>query len=68
MKSIVEASREVVRDREGDFLTVIVGNPALYVIQNSAMATVLVDSFAEKQPQAFVEAVGLYLTENVEVA
>ena len=68
MKSIVEASRDVVREREGDFLTVLVGNPALYAIPNSAMAVALVDAFAAKEPQAFVEAVGQYLFENVEVA
>ncbi len=68
MKSIVEASRDVVREREGDFLTVLVGNAALYMIPNSAMAVVLVDAFAAKEPQAFVEAVGQYLFENVEVA
>jgi hypothetical protein len=68
MKSIVEASRDVVREREGDFLTVLVGNPSLYMIPNSAMAVVLVDAFAAKEPQAFVEAVGQYLFENVEVA
>ena len=68
MKSIVEASRDVVREREGDFLTVLVGNPSLYTIPNSAMTVVLVDAFAAKEPQAFVEAVGQYLFENVEVA
>ena len=68
MKSIVEASRDVVREREGDFLTVLLGNPSLYMIPNSAMAVVLVDAFAAKEPQAFVEAVGQYLFENVEVA
>lgn len=68
MKSIVDVSRDVVREREGDFLTILVGNPALYVIPNSAMAVVLVDAFAAKEPQAFVEAVDLYLHENVEVA
>ena len=68
MKSIVKAAREVVREREGDFLTVLVGNAALYMIPNSAMAVVLVDAFAAKEPQAFVEAVGQYLFENVEVA
>ena len=68
MKSIVEASRDVVREREGDFLTVLVGNPSLYMIPNSAMAVVLVDAFAAKEPQTFVEAVGQYLFENVEVA
>ena len=68
MKSIVEASRDVVCEREGDFLTVLVGNPSLYMIPNSAMAVVLVDAFAAKEPQAFVEAVGQYLFENVEVA
>lgn len=68
MKSIVEASRDVVRGREGDFLTVLVGNPAVYTIPASATAIVLVDAFAAQEPQAFVEAVGLYLHENVEVA
>lgn len=68
MKSIVEASRDVVREREGDFLTVLLGNPSLYMLPNSAMAVVLVDAFAAKDPQAFVEAVGQYLFENVEVA
>ena len=68
MKSIVEACRNVVREREGDFLTVLLGNPSVYMIPNSAMALVLVDAFAAKEPQAFVEAVGLYLHENVEVA
>lgn len=68
MKSIVEASRDVVREREGDFLTVLLGNPSLYMIPNSAMAVVLVDAFAAKEPQTFVEAVGQYLFENVEVA
>ena len=68
MKSIVESAREVVREREGDFLTVLVGNPAMYSIPSSAMAVVLVDAFAAKEPQAFVKAVGQYLFENVEVA
>ena len=68
MKSIVEASRDVVREREGDFLTVLIGNPSVYQIPTSAMAVVLVDAFAAKEPQAFVEAVGLFLHENVEVA
>ena len=68
MKSIVEASRDVVREREGDFLTVLLGNPSLYMLPNSAMAVVMVDAFAAKDPQAFVEAVGQYLFENVEVA
>lgn len=68
MKSIVEASRDVVREREGDFLTVLLGNPSLYMIPNSAMAVVLVDAFAAKEPQAFVEAVGQYLFESVEVS
>lgn len=68
MKSIVESCREVVREREGDFLTVLVGNAAMYQIPSSAMASVLVDSFAKAEPQAFVEAVGLFLHESVEVA
>lgn len=64
MKTIVESARDVVRDREGDFLTMLVGNAALYVIPKSAMACALVDAFAAQEPQAFVEAVGLYLTES----
>lgn len=68
MKSIVELSRDLIREREGEFLTVLVGNPALYQIPTSATAMTLVDAFADTQPQAFVEAVGTYLLSCVEVA
>ena len=68
MASIVEKCREVVKEREGEFLTMLVGNPAVYMIPTSAMTSVIVDSFAASEPQAFVEAVGQYLFENVEVA
>jgi len=67
LKKLVDSVRDVIREREGDFLTVLVGNPAVYMIPNSTMAVVLVDAFAAQEPQAFVEAVGKYLFENVEV-
>ena len=68
MKSIVEVCRDVVREREGAFLTVMLGNASLYVLPDSVTASVMVDAYAAHQPQAFVEAVGLFLQEHVEVA
>ena len=67
MKSFVDTCRYVVNEREGDFLTTVLGNPALYVIPNSDMATALVDAFAAQNPQAFVKAVGLWMYESAEV-
>lgn len=67
MKSIVDATRDVVREREGDFLTVLVGNPAVYRIPNSDTAVLLVDALARSEPQLFIEKVGMYLHDCVEV-
>ena len=67
MIPIVKACRDVVQEREGDFLTMIIGNPALYMIPNSDTASVLVDALARSEPQLFIEKVGMYLHDCVEV-
>ena len=68
MNNIVESCRKLLEGREGDFLTVLLGNPALYIIPASAEASAVVDALAAHSPQHFVESVGLYLAEGVEVA
>lgn len=68
MNNLVQGCRKLLEGREGEFLTVLLGNPALYVIPNSAEASAIVESLAAQLPQHFVESVGLYLANGVEVA
>lgn len=68
MPAIVEKCREVIRGREGEFLTMLIGNPSLYTISNSEHADMLVDCFMQQNPNEFIERVGQYLLDEVEVA
>ena len=67
MKSFVDSCRFIVSEREGDFLTTLIGTPALYQIPNSVMAQEVVDALAAHNPQLFVRSVGEWLSE-VEVS
>lgn len=68
MNNLVQSCRRLLEGREGEFLTVLLGNPALYVMPNSAEASIVVEALAAHLPQHFVESVGLYLSNGVEVA
>lgn len=64
----VKACRDVIRDHEGEFLTMLLGNPNLYMIPNSSEADMLVDLLAEHDTPYFVGKVGQFLLDEVEVA
>ena len=65
---MLEKCRNLIRGHEGTFLTMLVGNPALYLIPNSEAVEMLVDAMMVQNPQEFVSRVGQYLLEEVEVA
>ena len=63
-----QAWREAIRGHEGEFLTMMIGNPAVFVLENSVDADLLVDLLAEQQPCRFIELVGRFAIDEVEVA
>lgn len=65
---MIEKCRDVIRGHEGAFLTMLVGNPSLYMVPNSAAAEMLVDAMMAQNPQEFVSRVGQFLLDEVEVA
>lgn len=60
--------REAIKGHEGEFLTMVVGNPALYMIPNSGDVSTLVDLMAEHYPGRFISLVGQFAIDEVEVA
>lgn len=63
-----QAWREAIRGHEGEFLTMMVGNPAEYILHNSVEADLMVDLLAEHNPSEFIRLVGQFAHDEVEVA
>ena len=63
----VKACRDVIRGHEGEFLTMLLGNPSLYMIPNSGEADLMVDILDEHDTPYFVAKVGQFLIDEVEV-
>lgn len=67
MINIVDGCIALVEGRENDFVATMIGAETP-VCEDSINAKMLVEGFAKSFPQSFVEAVGVYLHDCVEVA